>query len=57
MSTDISMATTWKANIGFPRLYKIIIIFMPPFEGEEVYCFANVGQSVCRSVGRPNGFR
>ena len=36
-------------------------IFMPPFEEEEVYCFANVGRSVCRSVGlsvgRPDGFR
>ena len=25
-------------------------IFMPPFEKEGVYCFANVGRSVCRSV-------
>ena len=28
-------------------------IFMPPFEEEGVYCFANVGQS----VGRPDDFR
>ena len=33
------------------------MIFMPPFEEEGVYCFANVGRSVGMSVGRPNGFR
>ena len=33
------------------RVY-LIFIFMPPFEEEGVYCFANVGRSVCLSVGR-----
>jgi hypothetical protein len=32
-------------------------LFMPPFEEERVYCFANVGLSVGLSVGRPHGFR
>ena len=25
-------------------------IIMPPFEEEGVYCFANVGRSVCQTV-------
>ena len=33
------------------------LFIMPPFGEEGVYCFANVGRSVCLSVGRPNGFR
>ena len=33
------------------------ILKYAPFEKEWVYNFANVGLSVCRSVGRPNGFR
>ena len=28
----------------------VILLFMPPFKEEGVYCFANVGQLVCRSV-------
>ena len=29
-----------------------ITFIMPPFEEEAVYCFANVGRSVGRSVGQ-----
>jgi hypothetical protein len=36
---------------------EISAIFMPPFEEEGVYCFANVGLSVGLSVGRPHGLR
>ena len=30
---------------------KHLTFIMPPFEEEGVYCFANVGRSVCLSVG------
>jgi len=29
-----------------------VVIFKPPFEEEEAYCFANVGQLVRLSVGK-----
>ena len=28
------------------------MVFMPTFEEEGAYCSANVGRSVCRSLGR-----
>ena len=44
----------WSVKVeGFMQ----INIFMPTLEEEGVYCFANVGRLVYRSVCRPNGFR
>jgi hypothetical protein len=46
-------------KISAPQIFMILqyfiyslIIIMPPFEEEGVYCFANVGLSVCLSVRR-----
>ena len=56
-------STTGKSNTKVITIYldinRILDIFiMPSFEEEGVYCFLmSVGQSVCLSVGRPNGFR
>ena len=47
-----------KVQIWIDGIMEIMrILFMPPFKEEGVYCFANVGWLVGRSVGRPNGFR
>ena len=41
-------------QVFFCILVKNLIVIMPSFEEEGVYCFANV--LVGLSVGRPNGF-
>ena len=42
---------------AFLEGFQCHFIFMPPFEEEEVYCFAHVGRSVGPSVRPPGGFR
>ena len=50
-----AIASVFQKKVG--SIYFLFMIILPPFEEEGVYCFANVGRSLCLSVGRPNGFR